>query len=76
MIRDKLFRGALLLGLASALVAGCASTEYIMSTKEGRMIVSTGKPQLDEKNGVYVYKDSQGRTATIPRADIVQMMER
>jgi len=51
MIHGKLFRGALLLGLASALV-GCASTEYIMSTKEGRMIVSTGKPHLDEKNGV------------------------
>ena len=76
MSHGRLLRSALLLGLASALAAGCASTEYIMSTKEGRMIVSTGKPQLDEKNGVYVYKDSQGRTATIPRADIVQMMER
>ena len=75
MIHGKLFRGALLLGLASALV-GCASTEYIMSTKEGRMIVSTGKPQLDEKNGVYIYKDSEGRSATIPKSDIVQMMER
>jgi hypothetical protein len=47
-----------------------------MSTKEGRMIVSSGKPELDEKTGTYTYKDAEGRKATIPKADIVQVMER
>lgn len=58
------------------LAAGCGTTEYIMSTKEGRLIVSSGRPELDEKTGTYVYKDSEGRRTTIPKADVVQMMER
>jgi len=77
-MQDRILaRGAILAtGLAAALLAGCGTTEYIMSTKEGRMVVSSGKPELDEKNGVYIYKDSEGRKATIPKADVVQMMER
>jgi major membrane immunogen (membrane-anchored lipoprotein) len=61
---------------AALLLAACGSTQYIMSTKEGRLIVSDGKPQFDEKTGNYTYKDSEGRKATIQKADIVQVMER
>lgn len=62
--------------VACLLVTACSSTQYIMSTKEGRLIVSHGKPQLDEKSGAYVYEDAEGRKASIPKADIVQVMER
>jgi major membrane immunogen (membrane-anchored lipoprotein) len=61
---------------ATLLLAACGSTQYIMSTKEGRLIVSNGKPELDEKAGTYTYKDSDGRKATIAKGDIVQVMER
>jgi len=59
-----------------AVFAACASTEYIMSTKDGKMLQSYGKPKLDEKTGMYTYQDEQGRTATISKDDVVQIMER
>jgi Bacterial protein of unknown function (DUF903) len=60
----------------AALMAGCSSTQYIMSTKEGRMITTSGKPELDEKTGMYVYKDADGKKNTILKSDVVQVMER
>lgn len=68
-------RVAALLG-AVLLLAACSTTQYIMSTKEGRLIVSDGKPELDLKTGLYTYQDSEGRKTTIPKADVVQVMER
>ena len=59
-----------------ALLSACGSTQYIMSTKEGRLLISDGKPDLDEKSGTYSYKDAEGRRASVPKADIVQIMER
>ncbi|MDN3919249.1 YgdI/YgdR family lipoprotein [Roseateles violae] len=61
---------------ATVLLVACGSTQYIISTKEGRMIAVDGKPDLDEKTGMYVYRDSEGRKATILKSDVVQIMER
>jgi len=69
-------RPAWILATLTVLLAACGSTQYVMSTKEGRLIVSDGRPELDEKTGTYIYRDSEGRKATIPKADIVQIMER
>ena len=57
-------------------LAGCGSTQYIMSTKDGRMIVADGKPDCDDKTGTCVYKDAEGRKAAIQKSDVVQVMER
>ncbi|WP_374509996.1 YgdI/YgdR family lipoprotein [Niveibacterium sp.] len=62
---------ALSLGLAA-----CGGSQYILSTKEGRMLVSDGKPQLDEKSGMYKLKDADGKATMVPKDDIVQIMER
>ncbi len=61
---------------ALLLLTACSSTQYIMSTKEGRLIVSDGKPELNDKGDTYTYKDSEGRKTTILKADVVQVMER
>ena len=61
---------------ALALLSACGSTQYIMSTKEGRLLISDGKPTLDEKSGTYSYKDAEGKKASVPKADIVQILER
>jgi len=61
---------------ASLVLVACGSTQYVMSTKEGRLIVSDGKPELNDKGDTYIYKDSEGRKTTILKADIVQVMER
>jgi len=62
--------------VATGLLAACGSTQYIMSTKEGRLIVSDGKPDLDEKTGTYTYRDAEGKKTTIQKADVVQIMVR
>lgn len=66
----------LLVASALAFTAACSSTEYIISTTQGMMITASGKPKLDEKTGVYTYKDSEGRSATIKKEDVKQIMER
>ena len=58
------------------LLAACASPEYIISTTGGTMITAEGKPKLDEKTGMYTYKDSEGRSASIKKDDVKQIMER
>ena len=37
-------------------LAGCSS-QYIMSTKDGKMIATDSKPRLDESTGMYRYYD-------------------
>ncbi|MCV2369757.1 YgdI/YgdR family lipoprotein [Roseateles oligotrophus] len=59
-----------------AALAGCSSTQYIMSTKEGRMIVADGKPDFNEKTGSYEYRDAEGKRMTIMKGEVVQIMER
>lgn len=62
--------------LVLALLAGCSSPEYIISTTSGVMIATKGKPKLDEKTGMYTYKDDEGRSATIKKDEVKQVMER
>jgi len=45
-------------GLAFA-VSGCSS-DYVMATKDGRMILTEGKPQVDDDTGLVSYRDIQG----------------
>jgi hypothetical protein len=61
---------------ALTLLAACGSTQYVMSTKEGRMITIDGKPKLDEKTGLYIYTDSEGKKGSIRKDDVVQVLER
>ena len=64
-----------LTAVALACVA-CASTEYLISTKEGRMLAAHGKPKLDEATGFYTYEDSAGRKAMIRKEDVIEVLER
>jgi hypothetical protein len=59
-----------------ALLAGCSSPEYIISTTSGVMITTHGQPKLDDKTGMYTYKDSEGRKATIKKEEVKQVMQR
>ncbi len=56
-------------------LAGCAS-EYIITTTDGQMLTSDGKPELDRDTGMLEFKDSEGRKQQIPQANVKQMMER
>ncbi|MGY6028035.1 YgdI/YgdR family lipoprotein [Phytobacter sp. AG2a] len=61
-------------GLAFA-VSGCSS-DYVMATKDGRMILTEGKPKVDDDTGLVSYRDQQGNKMQINRDDVSQILER
>ena len=65
-----------IISVSLAFLSACSSPEYIISTTDGTMIPSNGKPKLDEKTGIYTYKDAEGRAVTIKKDDVKQIMER
>lgn len=56
-------------------VSGCSS-HYVMATKDGRMILTEGKPVIDEETGWVSYRDQNGNHLHINRNDISQMIKR
>jgi len=56
-------------------LAGCSS-EYIITTTDGQMLTSEGKPRLDKDTGMMEFTDSKGRKQQVPQSDIKQMLER
>ena len=61
--------------LLIATLMGCSS-QYIMSTHDGRLIATDSKPKLDPETDMYVFKDADGREQMIPKADIQEIIER
>ncbi|MEP8774853.1 YgdI/YgdR family lipoprotein [Enterobacter hormaechei] len=61
-------------GLAFA-VSGCNS-DYVMSTKDGRMILTDGKPEVDDDTGLVSYRDREGNQMQINRDEVSQIIER
>lgn len=62
------------IGLA-CVVSGCSS-DYVMATKDGRMILTDGKPEIDDETGLVSYEDQQGNRLQINRDDVSQIIER
>ena len=61
-------------GLAFA-VSG-RSSDYVMSTKDGRMILTDGKPEVDDDTGLVSYRDREGNQMQINRDEVSQIIER
>lgn len=68
-------KGTLFALFCTLMLAGCSS-QYIMSTKDGRLITTDSKPKLDESTGMYRYYDAEGREVMVKKDDITQIMER
>lgn len=64
--------GAMALALA---LAGCSS-DYVMATKDGNMILTNGKPELDKSTGLLSYVDQQGNHRQINNNQVSEIMER
>ncbi|MFM2625680.1 YgdI/YgdR family lipoprotein [Vibrio owensii] len=58
------------------LLAACGSSQYLMSTNEGKIITSYGKPDLYEDTGMYEYEDVDGKEMSISKDQVVQIIER
>ncbi|WP_043132937.1 YgdI/YgdR family lipoprotein [Aeromonas media] len=66
----------LMMIIVCALGLVACSSQYIMSTKDGKMITTDSKPKLDESTGMYRYYDAEGREVMIKQDDVTQIMER
>ena len=56
-------------------LAGCSS-DYVMATKDGNMILTQGKPKLDKDTGLISYQDEQGNRRQINGDRVTQIIER
>ncbi|HBD82154.1 MAG TPA: YgdI/YgdR family lipoprotein [Leclercia adecarboxylata] len=61
--------------LLSLTVAGCSS-DYVLQKKNGDMIITHGKPEVDDDTGLITYEDIAGNEHAINRDQIIQMLER
>jgi len=70
-------KGLMIISAALMVVglAGCAS-DYVISTKDGNMILTDGKPKLDKSTGLLSYTDEQGNERQIYNDDVSQVMKR
>jgi len=70
-------KGLMIISTALMVVglAGCAS-DYVISTKDGNMILTDGKPKLDKTTGLLSYTDDQGNERQINNDDVSQVMKR
>ena len=57
------------------LLSGCSS-DYVMATKDGRMIMTEGKPTIDSETGLVQYTDQSGHEMQINGDEVSTMIER
>ncbi|MFC0226253.1 YgdI/YgdR family lipoprotein [Serratia aquatilis] len=56
-------------------LAGCSSN-YVMATKDGNMLLTQGKPKVDKDTGLIGYTDEQGNRRQINSDQVTQIIER
>lgn len=61
--------------MGTLLLAGCSS-HYVMATKDGRMIMTDGKPEIDKDTGLVGYTDEAGNHIQINGDEISGIIER
>jgi hypothetical protein len=62
--------------VAVVLLAACSTTQYIVGTKTGQLLISYGEPKLDKNSNTYKIWDADGKERVINAADVSQIMER
>ncbi|WP_099350200.1 YgdI/YgdR family lipoprotein [Erwinia amylovora] len=70
---NQIFAAAAL-GLV-VMISGCSS-DYVMATKDGKMIMTDGKPQIDKETGLVKYTDQYGHELQINGDEVSSMVER
>ncbi len=63
-----------LLSLFLFLTLGCASTYYEVRTKDGKDIITYQKPDYDDDNNTYQFKDVKGHSWILNR-EVVTSIE-
>lgn len=66
---------ATLFGALVAALSGCAS-DYVIATKEGQMLLTQGKPELDQETGMLSYINEEGHQRQLNNDRVSQIIER
>ncbi|PAO19220.1 YgdI/YgdR family lipoprotein [Enterobacter roggenkampii] len=61
--------------LIVCIVAGCSSN-YVISTNDGHMITTHGKPYKDKDTGLISYKDADGSIHQVHQSDVKEIVEK
>lgn len=61
-------------GAMTFTLAACSSN-YVMHTTDGRTIVASGKPMIDDETGMISYQDANGTKQQINHGDVKEMVE-
>ncbi len=56
-------------------IAGCAS-DYVISTNDGHLITTHGKPETDKDTGLIKYQDKNGNQYEINKSQIREIVEK
>ena len=71
----KGWAGIAIVALTAAMLSGCSS-DYVMATKDGRMIMTEGKPTIDKETGLVEYTDQSGHAVQINGDEVSTIIER
>jgi len=67
--------GVAVLIFAAVTLSGCSS-DYVMATKDGQMIMTEGKPTIDKETGLVKYTDQAGHEVQINGDEVSTIIER
>lgn len=56
-------------------VTAC-SNDYVISTYDGHMLTTHGKPVIDKDTGLISYKDSDGNNHQVHQNDVKELVEK
>ncbi|MDZ7653947.1 MAG: YgdI/YgdR family lipoprotein [Burkholderiaceae bacterium] len=62
--------------VAVALLTACSTTQYVIGTKTGQLLISHGEPRLDKATNTYRFRDAEGKEMAVNAADVTQIIER
>ncbi|WP_262287803.1 MULTISPECIES: YgdI/YgdR family lipoprotein [Pantoea] len=62
--------------LTTAMMVSACSGNYVISTRDGHMISTHGKPAKDKETGLISYKDSDGNTHQLQQQDVKEIVEK
>jgi len=70
-------RKAIILAMMlSAMSLAACSGSYIISTTDGHMITTKGKPAKDKETGMIAYKDTDGNMHQLQQHDVKEIVQK
>jgi len=62
--------------MASVMSISACSGNYVISTNDGHMITTHGKPVRDKETGMLSYKDADGNMHQLQQHDVKEMVKK